>query len=198
MLLVGQKYKFETWSVGSLQTIEMAKVIQREPFAHAARRLARHTTKQGSQTLVLISQFAAVILLIAFLNQGCERPSSGFKCHLTADVAECIRWIYALSWHINGWTNTTYFWDDNTLSCGQQHEYDTWLFTCYITSRLPPTGPQELTYVGVCGHIVWCNAKGVGDREILVTHSNSASKNTSETDIFPHGPKSLLTSVISL
>ena len=36
----------------------------------------------------------------------------------------------------------------------------------------------------------------MGDREILETYSNSASKNTSETDIFPHGPKSLLTSVI--
>jgi len=36
----------------------------------------------------------------------------------------------------------------------------------------------------------------VGDREILETYSNSASKNTSERDIFPHGPKSLLTSVI--
>jgi len=38
--------------------------------------------------------------------------------------------------------------------------------------------------------------KGVGDREILKTHLNSASKNTTETDIFPHGTKSLLTSVI--
>jgi len=36
----------------------------------------------------------------------------------------------------------------------------------------------------------------VDDREILETYSNSASKNTSETDIFPHGPKSFLTSVI--
>jgi hypothetical protein len=46
------------------------------------------------------------------------------------------------------------------------------------------------------GHIIWCNAKGMGDREILQTYLNSASKNTSETDIFPHGTKSLLTSVI--
>jgi hypothetical protein len=38
--------------------------------------------------------------------------------------------------------------------------------------------------------------KGVGDREILETYLNSASKNTSETDIFPHGTKSLLTSVV--
>jgi hypothetical protein len=38
----------------------------------------------------------------------------------------------------------------------------------------------------------------VGDREILETHLNSASKNTPETDIFPHGTKSLLTSVISM
>ena len=36
----------------------------------------------------------------------------------------------------------------------------------------------------------------MGDREILETSSNPASKNTSETDIFPHGPKSLLTSVM--
>jgi hypothetical protein len=40
-------------------------------------------------------------------------------------------------------------------------------------------------------------AKGVGDREILETYSNSASKDTSETDIFPQGTKSLLTTVIS-
>jgi hypothetical protein len=38
--------------------------------------------------------------------------------------------------------------------------------------------------------------KGVRDREILETYLNSASRNTSETDIFPHGKKSLLTSVI--
>jgi hypothetical protein len=36
----------------------------------------------------------------------------------------------------------------------------------------------------------------VGDREILEKYKNLVSKNTSETDIFPHGPKSLLTSVI--
>ena len=40
--------------------------------------------------------------------------------------------------------------------------------------------------------------KGVGDREILETYLNSVSKNTSETDFFPHGIKSLLTSVISI
>ena len=38
--------------------------------------------------------------------------------------------------------------------------------------------------------------KGVGGREILRTYLNSASKNTLETDIFPHGTKSLLTSLI--
>jgi len=38
--------------------------------------------------------------------------------------------------------------------------------------------------------------KSVGDREILETHLNSASKNTPETDIFPHGTKSLLNNVI--
>jgi hypothetical protein len=40
------------------------------------------------------------IRLLAFLNQGCERPSLGFDFHLTAGVAECIWWIYTLSWHI--------------------------------------------------------------------------------------------------
>jgi len=38
----------------------------------------------------------------------------------------------------------------------------------------------------------------VGDREILETYLNSGPKNTSETDSFPHGPKSLLTRVIDL
>jgi hypothetical protein len=37
----------------------------------------------------------------------------------------------------------------------------------------------------------------VGDSEILETYLNSASKNTSETDIFAHGTKSLLNSVIN-
>ena len=63
-------------------------------------------------------------------------------------------------------------------------------------SRLPVTGPQWLTCVGFCFHIVWCNTKGVGGREILETYLNSVSKNTSETTIFPHGTISLLTSVI--
>jgi hypothetical protein len=35
----------------------------------------------------------------------------------------------------------------------------------------------------------------VGDRENLEIYLNSASKNTSETDIFPHGTKYLLTRV---
>jgi len=38
----------------------------------------------------------------------------------------------------------------------------------------------------------------VGDGEILETYSNSAPKNTSGTDIFPHWPKSLLNSVIAV
>jgi hypothetical protein len=38
--------------------------------------------------------------------------------------------------------------------------------------------------------------KVVGDREILEKYLNSASKNTSETEILPHGTKSFLTSVI--
>jgi hypothetical protein len=63
-------------------------------------------------------------------------------------------------------------------------------------SVLPPTSPQRLTYVGLCFHIVLYKVKGVGDREILETYLNSASKNTPETDTFPHGTKSLLTNVI--
>jgi len=39
---------------------------------------------------ILITRFADKIMLIAFLNQGCERPSLGFICQLTADVAEFI------------------------------------------------------------------------------------------------------------
>jgi len=42
--------------------------------------------------------------------------------------------------------------------------------------------------------VVWYTAKGVGDAEIRETYLNSASKNASETDIFPHATKSLLTS----
>jgi len=69
---------------------------------------------------------------------------------------------------------------------------DSWLDTSCPDYLLQ--APRD-THVGVCGHIVWCNAKGVGDREILEKYSYSAYKNTSGTDIFPHGPKSLLTSV---
>jgi hypothetical protein len=47
---------------------------------------------------------------------------------------------------------------------------------CYNMFRLPPTDPQQLIYVGLCFHIVWCNTKGVGDEEILQTYLNSASK----------------------
>jgi hypothetical protein len=59
-------------------------------------------------------------------------------------------------------------------------------------SRLLHIGPLCHKYVGVCGHI------GVDDRENLETYSNSVAKNTSETDIFPHGPKSLLTSIMGV
>ena len=117
--------KLIKWSVGSLQTIGMAKRHTAWTFRPCHEMPGTcHTTKMVSSPLVLITHFAAEIMFIAFLNQGCERPSSGFKCHLTADVAECIRWIYALSWHINGGTNTRYFWDDNTLSSDQQPAED--------------------------------------------------------------------------
>jgi hypothetical protein len=62
--------------VGSLLIIGTAKGIEHETFAHAARSLAHHTTKMGGPTL---AHFEAEIMLIAFLNQGCERPSSGFN-----------------------------------------------------------------------------------------------------------------------
>jgi hypothetical protein len=45
----------------------------------------------GSPIPVLITHFAGEIMLIAFLNQECEKPSLGFECHLTTDAAECIR-----------------------------------------------------------------------------------------------------------
>jgi hypothetical protein len=78
---------------GLSPSIGMAKGVQRELFAHATRSLAGtcHTIKTGSPSLVLITHVAAEIMVIAFLNRGCERPSSGCECHLTADVAECIR-----------------------------------------------------------------------------------------------------------
>ena len=100
-------------------------------FAHATSSLARYTTKMGNPTLILIAHSAAEIMLMAFLNQGCERPSSGFECHHTADVAECIRWIYALNWHGGTKLCTS---QTITQSSGQQpakgcwsHLYDTWL-----------------------------------------------------------------------
>ena len=159
-----------------------------------------HTTEMGSQTLILITHFAAEIMSTAFLNQECERPSSRFECHLTADVAKCIRWICALSWHINGeqtlcTSETITHW---ALASNTQrvlsHTFmtrDCLLQHFHTTSYRPP-----VTYVGVCGHMVWCDAKSVGDREIPETYLNSASKNTCETDIFPHRTKYLLTRVI--
>ena len=52
VILVRQKQQSDTWSVGSLQTIGMAKGIQREPFAHAARSLAHVTQRKlGAQLL---------------------------------------------------------------------------------------------------------------------------------------------------
>jgi hypothetical protein len=42
-------------------------------------------------------------------------------------------------------------------------------------------------------YLTWSGS--MGDREIPETYLNSAFKNTSETDIFPHGTKFLLTSV---
>jgi hypothetical protein len=69
----------------------MAKGMKCETFAHVGRSLAHvTTTKMGSPALVLITHFAAEIRLIAFLSHGREIPSSGFECHLTTDVAECI------------------------------------------------------------------------------------------------------------
>jgi hypothetical protein len=39
-------------------------------------------------------------------------------------------------------------------------------------------------------------SEGCGNMGIMGTYLNSASKNTPEADIFPHGTNSLLTSVI--
>jgi len=62
---------------------------------------------------------------------------------------------------------------------------DSWLVTSCPDFLLQ--APQWHTYVGVCGHVVWCNAKDVGDGEILETYSNSASKNTSKQTFFLMG-----------
>jgi len=146
-----------------------------------------HIKKMGSPTLVLITHIATEIMLIAILNQGCERPSSGFECHLTADVAECIRWIYALSCHINGGTNTTYFWDYNTPSSGQQPARGllvtrVWRVTVGLLHHVQTTSyrlPVTPLCVRVRSHSL-TQRKRYGYREILETYSNSASKNTSE------------------
>jgi len=52
VILFRKNQQPESWSVGCLQTLGMAKRIQREPFAYAARRLA-HVTQQklGAQFL---------------------------------------------------------------------------------------------------------------------------------------------------
>jgi hypothetical protein len=52
VILVTHKQQSETWSVGSLQTIGMAKGIEREHFAHSARRLA-HVTQQNLEAQLL-------------------------------------------------------------------------------------------------------------------------------------------------
>ena len=76
------------------------------------------------------------------------------------------------------------------------HVYDTWmLVTIFPDYLLQSPKDSHMYLVGLCFHIFWCNAKGVGEREIVETFFNSASKNTPETDIFPCGTKSLLTSV---
>ena len=59
--------------------------------------------------------------------------------------------------------------------------------------------PKVITHLSVLAQKIpalYPGAKGVANREILEICWNSASKNTPETDIFPHGTKSLLTSVI--
>jgi len=69
----------------------MAEGIERETFAHAAKSLEHVTQQKWVAQLVLITHFAAEIMLMAFLSQGCETPSSRFECHLTVDLKECIR-----------------------------------------------------------------------------------------------------------
>jgi hypothetical protein len=59
------------------------------------------------------------------------------------------------------------------------HNIRIWQLTACYVSRLLHTGPQWPTYVDLCFHIVRCNAKGVGDTEVLETFLNSAPNNTS-------------------
>ena len=63
---------------------------------------------------------------------------------------------------------------------------------------MAPTVQTRLSVMAQKIPTLLLGAKGVGDRDILEIYLNSASKTTSETDIFPHGPKPLLTSVIDL
>jgi len=75
-------------------------------------------------------------------------------------------------------------------------------YTIFLGEELPEflMAPTVKTHLSVLVQKIPAlspGAKGVGG-EILGTYSDSASKNTSETDIFPHWPKSLLTSVIEV
>ena len=63
---------------------------------------------------------------------------------------------------------------------------------------MAPTVKTHLSVLAQKILTLYLGAKGVGDREILETYLSSASKNTSETDIFPHGTKSLLISAIGV
>jgi hypothetical protein len=59
---------------------------------------------------------------------------------------------------------------------------------CLLVATCPDyllQAPSD-SHVGLYFHIVWCNMKCVCDTKILETYSNSASKNTSETDKGQH------------
>jgi hypothetical protein len=130
-----------------------------------------HTTKM-EPTSCPAHPFCSRKMLMGFLNRGCEIPSSGLECHLTADVAECIRLIYALfgilmmertlctSETITPWAAVS---NRYRIVCHMCMTRDGLLQHVQTSSYKPPA----LTFIGLCFHTGWCNAKSVDDGEIL-------------------------------
>jgi len=83
------------------------------------------------------------------------------------------------------------------LQANLSHEYDTWHLVCYIMSSLPPTGPP-VTHIcrRVRSHSLMQRKRCGWQRNSGNIFEFSVQKYI--TNIFPHGPKSFLTSVINI
>jgi hypothetical protein len=55
-------------------------------------------------------------------------------------------------------------------------KYDTSFYTLLKIRKI--WKEKLLTYLGLSFYTVWCNTKGVADREILETYFNATSKST--------------------